>query len=179
LPLCWTQRISPPSLSVTCINTRTQHLTKKKGWGKLTALDAIKAYTPMGWAWSDVQVSQCQHIQTPARQTVFTRRTRHTIIQRQTESMDIDPGCSNTKPDIPSRQTQTNNNPTSQPNKRQKRNPIHLEELTDNPTSSQPNSLEPLQPGETVATKIWHYKHNNVAPFGNGKACNTIFKYVY
>ena len=144
-----------------------------------TALDAIKAYTPMGWAWSDVQVSQCQHIQTPARQTVFTRRTRHTIIQRQTESMDIDPGCSNTKPDIPSRQTQTNNNPTSQPNKRQKRNPIHLEELTDNPTSSQPNSLEPLQPGETVATKIWHYKHNNVAPFGNGKACNTIFKYVY
>ena len=92
-----------------------------------TALDAIKAYTPMGWAWSDVQVSQCQHIQTPARQTVFTRRTRHTIIQRQTESMDIDPGCSNTQPNNPSRQTRTNNYPpSSQPNKRHKRNPIHF-----------------------------------------------------
>ena len=132
----------------------------------------------MGWAWSDVQVLQRQQIQTTARRTVSTRRTRYTD-QRQTESMDIDPGCSNTQPNNPSRQARTNNNPTSQPNKRQKRNPIHLEELTDNPTSSQPNSLEPLQPGETVATKIWHYKHNNVAPFGNGKACNTIFKYVY
>jgi hypothetical protein len=44
-----------------------------------TALDAIKAYTPMGWAWSDVQVSQRRQIQTPARQTVSTRRTRYTI----------------------------------------------------------------------------------------------------
>jgi len=61
-----------------------------------TTLDAIKAYTPMGWAWSDVQVSQRQQIQTPARRTVSTRRTRHTI-QRQTASMDIDPGCSNTQ----------------------------------------------------------------------------------
>jgi hypothetical protein len=90
-----------------------------------TALDAIKAYTPMGWAWSDVQVLQRQQIQTTARLTVSTRRTRYTI-QRQTESMDIDPGCSNTQPNNPSRQTQTNNNLTSQPNKRQKRNPIHF-----------------------------------------------------
>jgi len=90
-----------------------------------TALDAIKAYTPMGWAWSDVQVSQRQRIQTPARQTVSRRRTRQTI-QKQTESMDIDPGCSNTQPNNPSCQTKTNNNPTSQPNKKQKRNPIHF-----------------------------------------------------
>ena len=91
-----------------------------------TALDAIKAYTPMGWAWSDLQVSQHQQIQTPARRTVSTRRTKHTI-QRQTESMDIDPGCSNTQPNNPSRQTRTNNNPpSSQPNKRQKRIPIHF-----------------------------------------------------
>ena len=90
-----------------------------------TALDAIKAYTPMGWAWSDVQVSQRQRIQTPARQTVSRRRTRQTI-QKQTESMDIDPGCSNTQPNTPSHQTRTDNNPPSQPNKRQKRNPIHF-----------------------------------------------------
>ena len=51
----------------------------------------------MEWAWSDVQVLQRQQIQTPARRTVSTRRTRHTV-QRQTESMDIDPGCSNTQP---------------------------------------------------------------------------------
>ena len=50
----------------------------------------------MGWAWSDVQFLQRQQTQTPARQTVSTRRTRHTI-QRQTGSMDIDPGCSNTQ----------------------------------------------------------------------------------
>jgi hypothetical protein len=48
-----------------------------------TALDAIKAYTPIGWAWSDVQVSQRTQTQTPARRTVSTRRMRHTI-QRQT-----------------------------------------------------------------------------------------------
>ena len=48
-----------------------------------TTLDAIKAYTPMGWAWSDVQVSQRTQTQTPARRTVSTRRMRHTI-QRQT-----------------------------------------------------------------------------------------------
>ena len=60
-----------------------------------TALDASKVYTPIGWAWSDVQVSQHQQIQTPARRTVSTRRTRHTS-QRQTESTDIDPGCFNT-----------------------------------------------------------------------------------
>ena len=95
-----------------------------------TALDAIKAYTPMGWAWSDVQFLQRQQTQTPARQTVSTRRTRHTI-QRQTESMDIDPGCSNTQPNNPSRQTRTNNNPpSSQPNKRQKRNSIHFTSST-------------------------------------------------
>jgi hypothetical protein len=53
-----------------------------------TALDTIKAYTPiMGWARSDLQVSQRQQNQTPARRTVSTRRTRHTI-QSQTESMD-------------------------------------------------------------------------------------------
>jgi len=86
-----------------------------------TALDAIKAYTPIGWAWSDVQVSQRQQTQTPARRTVSTRRTRRTI-QRQTESMNIDAGCSNTQPNNPSRQTRTNNNPpSSQPNKRQKK----------------------------------------------------------
>ena len=84
-----------------------------------TALDAIKAYTPIGWAWSDVQVSQRTQTQTPARRTVSTRRTRHTI-QRQTESMDIDTGCSNTQPNNLSRQARTNNNPPSpQPNKRQ------------------------------------------------------------
>ena len=67
-----------------------------------TALDTIKAYTPiMGWARSDLQVSQHQQIQTPARRTVSTRRTKHTI-QRQTESMDIDPGFSNTQPNNPS-----------------------------------------------------------------------------
>jgi hypothetical protein len=83
-----------------------------------TTLDAIKAYTPMGWACSDVQVLQRQQIQTPARRTVSTRRTRHTI-QRQTEGMDIDPGCSNMQPNNPSRQARTNNNPTSsQPNKK-------------------------------------------------------------
>ena len=43
-----------------------------------TALDAIKAYTPIGWAWSDVQVLQRQQTQTPARQTVSTRRTSET-----------------------------------------------------------------------------------------------------
>ena len=43
-------------------------------------------------------------------------------------------GCSNTQPNNPSRQTRTNNNPpSSQPNKRQKRNPIHFMELTDIP----------------------------------------------
>jgi len=57
----------------------------------------LRLYTPMEWAWSDVQVLQRQQIQTPARRTVSTRRTRHTV-QRQTESMDIDPGCSNTQP---------------------------------------------------------------------------------
>ena len=81
-----------------------------------TALDVIKAYTPIGWSWSGVQVSQRQQTQTPARQTVSTRRTRHTI-QRQTECMDMDPGCSNTQPNNPSRQTRTKNNPTSRPNK--------------------------------------------------------------
>ena len=90
-----------------------------------TALDAIKAYTPMGWAWSDVQFLQRQQTQTPARQTVSTRRTRHTI-QRQTESMDIDPGCSNTQPDNLSRQTQTNNNPTSLPNLQSLCNQVRL-----------------------------------------------------
>jgi hypothetical protein len=50
-------------------------------------------------------------------------------------------------------------------------------ELTENSTASLPNFPEPLQPGEIVATKIWHYKHNNAALFGNVKACNTIFKY--
>ena len=106
---------------MTYIKTRTRHL-KKGEENHATALDAIKAYTTMGWAWSDVQVSQRQQIQTPARRTVSTRRTRHTI-QRQTKIMDIDPCCSNTQPNNPSRQTQTNNNPTSQLNKRQKRNP--------------------------------------------------------
>ena len=142
-----------------------------------TILDAIKAYTPMGWAWSDVQVLQRQQIQTPARQTVSTRRTRHTL-QRQTESMDIDPGCSNTQPNNCSRQTQTNNNPTSQPNKRQKRNPIHFLELTENPIASLPNSSEPLQPGETAATKICII-NITMQLFGNVKACNTILKYDY
>ena len=92
-----------------------------------TALDAIKAYTPIGWAWSDVQVSQSHQTQTPARRTVSTRRTRHTI-QRQTESMDIDPGCSNTQPNNPSHQARTNNNPTSsQPNKKAEEefHPLH------------------------------------------------------
>ena len=66
-----------------------------------TALDAIKAYTPMGWAWSDVQVSQRRQIQTPARQTVSTRRTRYTIqrnwgadtstqLNAQSEDQEID-----------------------------------------------------------------------------------------
>ena len=54
-----------------------------------------------------------------------------------------------------------------------------LEELTENPTASLPNSPEPLQPGEAAATKLWHYKHNNTALFGNVKACNTTFKYDY
>ena len=107
---------------------------------------------------------QRQQAQTPARRTVSTRRTRHTI-QRQTESMDIDPGCSNTQPNNPSRQTRTNNNLTKG------RRGIPLPSL--------PNSPEPLQPGETAATKIWNYKHNNAALFGNVKACNTIFKYDY
>ena len=52
-------------------------------------------------------------------------------------------------------------------------------ELTENPTASLSNSPEPLQPSETAATKIWHYKHNNAALIGNVKACNTIFKYDY
>jgi len=92
--------------------------------------------------------------------------------------MDIDPGCSNTQPNNPSRQTRTNNNsPSSQPNKRQKRNPIHFMELTGNPTASLPNSSEPLQPGDNAATNIWHYKYSTAALFGNVKACNTIFKY--
>ena len=143
-----------------------------------TAPDAIKAYTPIGWAWSDVQVSQHQQIQTSARQTVSTRRTRHTS-QRQTESMDIDPDCSNTQPNNPSRQTRTNNNPpSSQPKKRQKRNPIHFMELTKSPAASLPNSPEPLQPGDNVTTKLWHYKHSTAALFCNVKACNTIFKYA-
>jgi cell division protein FtsN len=85
--------------------------------------------------------------------------------------MDIDPGCSNTQLNNPSCQTQTNNNPTSQPNKRQKRKPIHFVELTKDPTASLPKVSEPLQPGETAATKKWHYKHNNAAFFGNVKAC--------
>jgi hypothetical protein len=68
--------------------------------------------------------------------------------------MDIDPGCFNTQPNNQSRQTQTNNNPTSQPTKRQKRNPVHFMELNENPTASIPNSPEPLQPDETAATKI-------------------------
>ena len=130
-----------------------------------TALDAIKAYTPIGWAWSDVQISQRQQTQTPARRTVSTRRKRHTI-QRQTESMDTDPGCSNTQPNNPSRQTRTiNNPPSSQPNKRQKRNPNHFMELTGNPTASLPNYPEPLQPGDNAATKIWHYKHSTATLF--------------
>ena len=90
-----------------------------------------------------------------------------------------DPGCSNTQPNTPSHQTRTDNNPPSQPNKRQKRNPIHFMELTKVPTDSLPNSPEPLQPSETAATKIWHHKHNNAAFYGNVKACNTIFKYDY
>ena len=121
-------------------------------------------------------IKRGQQTQTPARRTVSTRRTRHTI-QRQTESMDIDPGCSNTQPNNPSRQTRTNNIPTSQPNKRQKRNPFcgtHWK-----PNCFIPNSSEPLQPGETAATKLWHYKHSNAALFGNVKACNTFFKYDY
>ena len=55
---------------------------------------------------------------------------------------------------------------------------LSTSELTENPTASLPNSPEPLQPGETAATKIWHYKHSNAALFGNVKACNTIFKYT-
>ena len=39
-----------------------------------TALDAIKAYTSVGWAWSDTQTSQSLQTQTPAQST---RRTRH------------------------------------------------------------------------------------------------------
>jgi len=136
-------------------------------------------WDPMGWSWSDVQVPQRQQTQTPARRTVCAGRTRHTI-QRQTESMDIVPGCSNTQSNNPSRQTRTNNNqPSSQPNKRQKRNPIHFMELTEGPTASLPNSPEPLQPGDNAATKIWHYKHSTAALFGNVKACNTVFKYGY
>jgi hypothetical protein len=87
--------------------------------------------------------------------------------------MDIDPGCSHTQLKNPSRQTQTNNNPpSSQLNNRQKRNPIHFMELTENPTASLPDSPEPLQPGDNVATKTWHYKHSTAALFGNVKACN-------
>jgi hypothetical protein len=52
-------------------------------------------------------------------------------------------------------------------------------ELTEYPTASLPNPPEPLQPGETAATKIWHYKHNNAVLLGNVKACNTIFKYDF
>jgi len=52
-------------------------------------------------------------------------------------------------------------------------------ELTENPTASLSNSPEPLQPSETAATKIWHYKHNNAALIGNVKACNSNFKYDY
>ena len=52
-------------------------------------------------------------------------------------------------------------------------------ELTEYPTASLPNPPEPLQPGETAATKIWHYKHSNAARFGNVKACNSNFKYDY
>ena len=121
---------------------------------------------------------QRHQTQTPARRAVSTRRTRRTI-QRQTESMDINPGCSNTQPNNPSCQIQTNNNPASQPNKRQKRNPIHFMEVTVNPTASLPNFPEPLQPGETAVTKLWHYKHNNAALLGNVKACNTNFRYDY
>jgi len=47
-----------------------------------------------------------------------------------------------------------------------------------NPTDPLPTSSEPLQPGETAATKVWRYKHSNAA-LGNVKACNTIFKYDY
>ena len=72
--------------------------------------------------------------------------------------MDIDPGCSNTQPNNPSRQTRTNNNLTKG------RRGIPLPSL--------PNSPEPLQPGETAATTTWHYKYNNAALFGNVKACN-------
>jgi len=45
-------------------------------------------------------------------------------------------------------------------------------ELTENPTASLPDSPEPLQPGDNVATKTWHYKHSTAALFGNVKACN-------
>jgi len=52
-------------------------------------------------------------------------------------------------------------------------------EVTVNPTASLPNFPEPLQPGETAVTKLWHYKHNNAALLGNVKACNTNFRYDY
>ena len=100
-----------------------------------------------------------QQTQTPARRTVSKRRTRHTI-QRQTESMDIDPGFSNTQPNNPSipalhkpTATQHHNLP-----KGRRGIPSTSVELTENPTASLPNSPEPLQPGE-----MWQPKYGIIS----------------
>jgi len=129
-----------------------------------TALDAIKAYTPIGWAWSDTKIPQSLQTQTSARQTFSIMTLRH----KSGADMDIDPDCStNTHPC----QTRPNNNPPPQPNERQKRNSFGAYWKFHFVTTY--FSFATWWDCGTVNITTWLFLASKV------KACNTIFMYDY
>jgi hypothetical protein len=111
-----------------------------------TALDAIKAYIPIIWAWSETQIPQSLQTQTPARQTYSILTTRHKSgADRKYEHRFRQLPQHSSLPNKTQQQAIRHHNQM----KGRRGIPPSSMELTGNSIASLP--ISPLQPGETVA----------------------------